>query len=69
MHCDKVAYPSKREAQTAANLRFKQDHVKLRLYECPDCKAWHLTKILETDYRLQRGVRLKHFNQFKKYIK
>lgn len=31
----------KKGAQTAANLRFKRDHVKLRIYSCRG--HWHLT--------------------------
>jgi len=34
----------KKSAQTAANSRFEQDHVKLRIYNCPKCNGWHLTK-------------------------
>lgn len=39
----------KRGAQTAANSRFEEEHVKLRIYPCPDCQrmglpAWHLTR-------------------------
>ena len=33
----------KRSAQTAANKRYDDDHVELRIYECPYCHRWHLT--------------------------
>lgn len=33
----------KRGAVTAKNARYKQAHVKLRVYVCPDCGGWHLT--------------------------
>lgn len=38
----KVMY-DKKSAQTAKNFRMKNDHVKLRIYQCPDCNQWHLT--------------------------
>ena len=37
----KVPY-DKRGAITAANKRWQQDHIKLRIYQCGD--HWHLTK-------------------------
>ena len=43
------------------NLRYKEDHVKLRMYECGD--HWHLTKQLRkmtmTQYEWQRKMRRK----------
>lgn len=39
----KVAF-DKKGAQTAANARYHQDHVRLRIYPC-QCGAWHLTKM------------------------
>lgn len=42
----KVKY-DKRGAVTAKNARMHQDHVRLRIYPCPNCGGWHLThKIL-----------------------
>lgn len=41
----------KKGAITAANLRFKQDHIKLRAYSCPYCRGWHLTKRLHWNER------------------
>lgn len=38
----KVCY-DKRGARTAANDRYDEDHVKLRIYPCPRCNSWHLT--------------------------
>lgn len=43
--CPKTPY-TKREAQTVRNLRLKGRHGRpemLRLYECKQCGAWHLT--------------------------
>lgn len=45
-YCRGKACYDKRQAQTAANSRFREDHVRLRLYPCPDCGYWHLTKKL-----------------------
>lgn len=39
---DKPCY-DKRGAVTAANRRRHEDRVRLRVYPCPDCGAWHLT--------------------------
>ncbi len=39
----KVCY-DKKGAISAANLRFKQDKIKLRAYWCEKCNFWHLTK-------------------------
>ena len=36
----------KRGAQTEANARWNEDHVELRIYNCPHCNGWHLTKQL-----------------------
>lgn len=41
----KVMY-DKKGAVTAKNFRLKKDHVKLRVYNCPVCNHWHLTKNL-----------------------
>lgn len=40
----KVCY-DKKTAVTAANKRYKDDHTKLRVYECLDCSYWHLTHL------------------------
>lgn len=34
----------KRGAETVRNKRWKDDHVKLRVYYCRDCNGWHVTK-------------------------
>lgn len=39
---NKVKY-DKRGAETARNLRWREDRVELRIYPCPHCKHWHLT--------------------------
>jgi len=36
----------KKGAVTAANGRWKQGHVHLRIYSCEWCGCWHLTKQL-----------------------
>jgi hypothetical protein len=41
----KVQY-DKKGATTAANKRYSEAHQKLRIYQCPECNFWHLTKIL-----------------------
>jgi len=33
----------KKTAITAKNKRFKDGHVVLRVYNCPECNTWHLT--------------------------
>lgn len=43
--CGKIGY-DKKGAQTAANLRMKLEHKKLRIYNCPYTVFWHLTKQL-----------------------
>jgi len=45
----KVCY-DKKSAITAANLRFKQDKIKLRAYWCDKCNFWHLTKQYVNEY-------------------
>lgn len=34
----------KRTAATARNKRWRDDRVELRIYPCPHCRGWHLTK-------------------------
>jgi hypothetical protein len=50
--CQKVCYPTQREANKALTklLRFravhgKTDRMELRAYACPTCEAWHLTSM------------------------
>lgn len=43
-YCDGKVMYDKRGAQTAANHRYKQDRVKLRIYPCGG-DHWHLTKV------------------------
>lgn len=38
----KICY-DKKGAITAKNKRWNDDHVPLRIYDCPDCNGWHLT--------------------------
>lgn len=50
----KVIY-DKRGAQTEKNRRWNEDHVELRIYQCPACNWWHLTssvfKKLRNDHK------------------
>jgi len=46
----KVSY-DKKAAQTAKNRRWNEEHVELRIYQCPECNLWHLTSDLR-DKRL-----------------
>ncbi len=39
----KICY-DKKGAISAANLRYKEDKIKLRFYWCGFCNFWHLTK-------------------------
>ena len=39
----KVCY-DKRTAVTAQNHRYHEDHILLRIYQCPECNHFHLTK-------------------------
>lgn len=39
----KVSY-DKKGAVSARNKRWHEDHIELRVYQCPDCNWWHLTK-------------------------
>jgi len=36
----------KKSALTAKNKRFKDSHIKLRIYQCDICNQWHLTSKL-----------------------
>lgn len=33
----------KRGAETVRNRRWEEDHVRLRIYNCPRCGGWHVT--------------------------
>lgn len=47
---DKLAFDTKRDAQTAVLVAFHQHGTKLKVYLCRFCKLWHLA----TDH--QTGV-------------
>lgn len=51
----------KRGAITASNARFEEDHTRLRVYPCPECGHWHLTKQLKEQpkkkYRNEQYIR------------
>lgn len=42
-YCGRKRIYDKKGAVTAKNKRFEEDHVELRVYECPGNKHWHLT--------------------------
>lgn len=44
--CNKKIYVTKKDAQTAKNIRhnFSHNNKPLRIYYCNKCKGWHLTK-------------------------
>lgn len=43
-YCEGKVCFDKRGAETAANKRWNEDRVELRIYACPNCRFWHLTK-------------------------
>lgn len=47
--CDKKRYSDKKTAVTAMNGLKKRHNLhytnKLRVYPCPECRGWHLSKI------------------------
>ncbi len=49
-YCNGKRTYDKKGAQTAQNARYKQDHIELRIYPCPDCHGWHLTKQVRSRY-------------------
>lgn len=46
--CGKQVY-DKRGARTVVNKRWKEDHVRLREYQCSDCGGWHVTHLVDDD--------------------
>ena len=49
--CGKIGYPDKKSAESKRNQLKRKGRKanmggKLRIYPCPDCKHWHLTKRL-----------------------
>lgn len=55
----------KKGAITASNARWKEDRVKLRIYPCPECRHWHMTK--QVREREQLNVRGKRGKQIRKW--
>jgi hypothetical protein len=51
MICTKVRYPDKKQAVTAKNFHERKRHMRfagakqLRVYTCPHCQGWHLSKV------------------------
>lgn len=46
--CGKSRYPTKKDAQTKLNSMGgygRKSGKKLKIYPCPSCKGWHLSKI------------------------
>lgn len=48
--CGKVHYSSKAEAKRAAKRGTRQGH-RLRIYHCPECQVWHLTRVANPNNR------------------
>lgn len=44
-YCNGKTCYDKRGAISAANKRYKNSHIKLRVYQCPDGDHFHLTHI------------------------
>lgn len=67
--CNKVQF-SKKEATTALNERKnkgKKWSREVRIYECPECKKWHLTSELEYEEREYLSLEdLKYADKWKK---
>lgn len=42
--CGKIMY-DKKGATTLVNMAMNLDHIKMRIYECPDSGMWHLSSI------------------------
>lgn len=42
-YCNGKPCYDKRSAVTAANKRFRENHTKLRIYQCDQGDHWHLT--------------------------
>jgi len=42
-YCDDKPSYDKKTAVTAKNKRWKDNRVKLRIYQCKKCDYWHLT--------------------------
>jgi len=40
----KARFPSERDAQDAAQLRWVEDRVELNVYRCEFCNGWHMGK-------------------------
>lgn len=56
-YCNGKRAYSKKCAISAANKRFKEDHIKLRIYPCPKCGMWHLTKQVTDIWREGRNYK------------
>lgn len=50
-YCRRKPMYDKKTAITAKNKRWHEDHIKLRIYECPHCVHWHLTSKEEWEER------------------
>lgn len=50
MMCEEKQKLDKKGAITAKNWWWEREHRKLEIYECPNCKHWHLThRIIEKE--------------------
>lgn len=43
-YCGSKNVYDKRGAETVRNQRWQDDHVRLRIYHCPKCGGWHVTR-------------------------
>ena len=42
---EKRKFSTEKEAQKAADFQMLTDmHLELRVYQCPECRKWHLTR-------------------------
>lgn len=55
-YCNGKPSYDKRSAVTARNKRWDEDHVELRVYQCPDCNWWHLTSLRARRKRLRHKL-------------
>lgn len=53
IYCNGKRIYDKKGAITACNGRFKEEHTRLRIYECEYGAHWHITKQLRGRYKLR----------------
>ena len=69
--CNKVCYPSKKDAQSKLNFLITTGQwnkkQKGRIYHCNQCMAWHLTH-KEWEAKEETTTTLKYKKEFEKFI-